>query len=178
MQINQLLPKLDGTEFAISPTEAQLAMLARSHGSSELKHIANFSVTHKTWGSVRWLEPVDVCRLPLKDVIKISQSNVDVSNQEPRGRMVPFTIMSSFCIPKLMLRILLCLSLGMQHHAMSLSPAFQKTCGGSRLLSVDAGCLLYQVLTLSYGLQLCLSTCSRLLHLMSAKPRLLTCNQR
>ena len=54
-------------------------MLARSGGSAELKRIANFSVTHKVWGAVRWLEPVDVRSLPLKDVVIIAKSNVSVS---------------------------------------------------------------------------------------------------
>ena len=79
LQIQQLLPKLEGTEFSISPTPAQLAMLVRSGGSSELKRVANFSVTHKGWGSVRWLEPVDVKSLPLKDIVQIAHKNVDVS---------------------------------------------------------------------------------------------------
>lgn len=54
-------------------------MLVRTGGSSELKRVANFSVTHKAWGSVRWLEPVDVRSLPLKDVVQIGNSNVAVS---------------------------------------------------------------------------------------------------
>ena len=70
---------LGGTDFIMSPSEAQLAMLARSGGSAELKRVANFSVTNKMWGSVRWLDPVDVRALPLKDVVIIAKSNVSVS---------------------------------------------------------------------------------------------------
>ena len=36
-------------------------------------------VEHKTWGSVRWLEPVDVRSLQLKDLVKISKNCVEVS---------------------------------------------------------------------------------------------------
>ncbi|KAL0018702.1 hypothetical protein WJX79_002745 [Trebouxia sp. C0005] len=77
-QIQQLLPKLAGTEYIISPSAGQLAMLVRSGGSSELKRVANFTVMHKAWGAVRWLEPVDVRSLPLKDIVQIAHKNVDV----------------------------------------------------------------------------------------------------
>ena len=79
LQIQQLLPKLAGTEYIISPSAGQLAMLVRSGGSSELKRVANFTVMHKAWGAVRWLEPVDVRSLPLKDIVQIAHKNVDVS---------------------------------------------------------------------------------------------------
>ena len=82
MQIQQLLPKLDGTEFTISPSPTQLAELVRRGGASELKRVANFSVTHKSWGSVRWLEPVDIRALRLKDVIEIGKNNVSVSTRK------------------------------------------------------------------------------------------------
>jgi len=54
-------------------------MLVRSGGSLELKRVANFTVMHKAWGSVRWLEPVDVRSLPLKEIVQIAHKNVDVS---------------------------------------------------------------------------------------------------
>ena len=79
LQIQQLLPKLAGTEYVISPSAWQLAMLVRSGGPSELKRVANFTVMHKAWGSVRWLEPVDVRSLPLKAIVQIAHRNVDVS---------------------------------------------------------------------------------------------------
>lgn len=79
MQIKGLLPKLDGTNFVVSPSLHQLADLARSGGASELGQVQNFMVEHKTWGSVRWLEPVDVRSLMLKDLVQISRSNIAVS---------------------------------------------------------------------------------------------------
>lgn len=79
MQIKGLLPKLDGTDFVVSPSLHQLADLARSGGASELGQVQSFMVEHKTWGSVRWLEPVDVRSLVLKDLVQISRRNILVS---------------------------------------------------------------------------------------------------
>ena len=79
MQIHGLLPKLDGTEYVIAPSLHQLANLARSGGASELKQVQSFMVEHKTWGSVRWLEPVDVRGLALKDLVTISKNSIEVS---------------------------------------------------------------------------------------------------
>ncbi len=89
LQIQQLLPKLAGTEYVISPSAGQLAMLVRSGGPSELKRVANFTVMHKAWGSVRWLEPVDVRSVPLKEIVQIAHKNVDVST--------PHTVLLKAC---------------------------------------------------------------------------------
>ena len=83
MQIKGLLPKLDGTDFVVSPSLHQLADLARSGGASELGQVQSFMVEHKTWGSIRWLEPVDVRSLPLKDLIRMSRNNLAVSAPLP-----------------------------------------------------------------------------------------------
>ncbi|KAL3138125.1 hypothetical protein ABBQ38_005353 [Trebouxia sp. C0009 RCD-2024] len=77
-QISSLLPKLDDTNFVIAPSMHQLADLARAGGASELRQVQSFMVEHKTWGSVRWLEPVDVRSLALKELVRISRANVEV----------------------------------------------------------------------------------------------------
>lgn len=79
MQIKGLLPNLDGTDLVVSPSLHQLADLARSGGASELERVQSFMVEHKTWGSVRWLEPVDVRSLVLQDLVQISRRNILVS---------------------------------------------------------------------------------------------------
>ena len=79
LQIKELLPNLDETEFSIVPSQTQLAMMLREGGPAALKQVANFTVQHRTHGSVKWLEPVDVTGLQLADLVIISRRNVDVS---------------------------------------------------------------------------------------------------
>lgn len=79
LQIKELLPNLAKTEFSIVPSQTQLAMMLREGGPAAIKQVANFTVQHRTHGSVKWLEPVDVTGLQLADLVIISWRNIDVS---------------------------------------------------------------------------------------------------
>ena len=44
-----------------------------------LQYVSNFRIVHKQFGSIKWLEPVDVTALDLDGKVRISKGSVEVN---------------------------------------------------------------------------------------------------
>ena len=77
-QVSRLLPKLKAQNVRIEPGLTQLAAMAREDPDS-LAAVANFKVSHRTYGSVQWREVVDVRGLDIDATVFFSKGSVEVS---------------------------------------------------------------------------------------------------
>ena len=71
------MPKLSKAGYSTQPSLAQLAALAREDPGL-LASVANFVVSLKDVGQVRWLQPVDLRGLDLDDIVHLSPGTVEV----------------------------------------------------------------------------------------------------
>lgn len=81
-QVSRLLPSLsrdaEASGYYCEPGLRQLAAMARCDGGGALRSVANFVVGRRGYGSVRFLDPVDVRRLPLDDIVRFEHGTVEV----------------------------------------------------------------------------------------------------
>ena len=78
LQGAQQVPKLTKLGYSTQPSLQQLAALAREDPAL-LASVANFVVSLKGTGQIRWLQPVDLRGLDLDETVHLSQGTVEVS---------------------------------------------------------------------------------------------------
>ena len=78
LQGAQQVPKLTRPGYSTQPSLQQLAALAREDPAL-LASVANFVVSLKGIGQVRWLQPVDLRGLDLDQIVHLTQGTVEVS---------------------------------------------------------------------------------------------------
>jgi len=68
--------------YSIEPSREVLRMLLEEKGETALAQIKDFVVTRKNFGSVRWLEPVDVRGLEIDRVVRIERGVIYVYHED------------------------------------------------------------------------------------------------
>lgn len=77
VQITKLLPSTSQENVYLEPSLTQLAAMAREDPDS-LKSVSNFKIAHQIYGSVKWMEPIDVTGLDIDSKVRITKSNIEV----------------------------------------------------------------------------------------------------
>jgi len=67
--------------YSVEPSREVLQMLLEEKGEKALAQVEDFVVTRKNFGSVRWLEPVDVRRLEIDRVVRIERGVIYVYHE-------------------------------------------------------------------------------------------------
>jgi len=81
------LPILQRPEYYTSPSIQEL----HSMNEMELQHLTEFSIFHKNFGSVKWLDEVDVTYTNLDEIISILQGSFEVYPDEMNNKPSPGT---------------------------------------------------------------------------------------
>ena len=68
--------------YSIEPSPDVLRMLQEENGEKALARVEDFVVTRKNYGSVRWLEPVDVRGLEIDRVVRIERGVIYVYHED------------------------------------------------------------------------------------------------
>ena len=68
--------------YSIEPSPDMLRMLLEEKGEKALAQIEDFVVTRKNFGSVRWLEPVDIRGLEIDRVVRIERGVIYVYHED------------------------------------------------------------------------------------------------
>jgi len=94
-------PNLSDHELETIPSLAQLEKMSRK----QLSQVSNFTIIHPLYGSVRWLEPIDLNGVDLDDVVRFGPNMIDLypdeSSKPARGTKLNKPVEMTFfnCYP-------------------------------------------------------------------------------
>ncbi len=71
------LPMLERDGYFLEPSMSQLIAMAQDDPES-LSRVANFTVGRTGYGSVRWIDPVDIRGLDLDSIVTLARGSIDV----------------------------------------------------------------------------------------------------
>ena len=72
-----VLPMLERDGYFVEPSMNQLSAMAQDDPES-LSNVSNFTVGRKGYGSVRWIDPVDIRGLDLDSIVTLARGSIDV----------------------------------------------------------------------------------------------------